>query len=403
MMARPERILTARGLAALTEPGRYADGGGLYLFISASGGRSWVWHFQWQGKTREMGLGSVSAVGLREARDARDKWRAVLQQGRDPIAERKAAAMASAVPTFWECAHKLIESKAKGWRNTKHRAQWPSTLATHAAALKDRPVDQIDTAAVLAVLKPIWNERAETASRVRGRIEAVLDWARAHDYCSGENPARWRGHMDKLLPRRQALARGHHAALPYQDCPAFMAELRAREAVTALALEFCILTACRSGEVLGARWSEIDTKERVWTIPAARMKAGREHRVPLSPRAVEILGAVEGHDERLIFAGRKRGVAMSGPALTKLMRRMGRKNITVHGFRSSFRDWAGDCSHFPREVAEAALAHIVGDKAEQAYRRGSAMEKRRELMTAWAAFLAGEPGARVLPFKRAGN
>jgi integrase len=275
------------------------------------------------------------------------------------------------------------------------------TLREYAAALRARPVDEITTEDVLAVLKPIWSTKAETASRLRGRIERVLNAAKAKGHRSGENPAAWRGHLENLLPKRQKLTRGDHAALPYADVPAFVGRLRQRDAVAALALEFAILTAARSGEVLGARWAEIDFDGRIWTIPPERMKAAREHRVPLSKRAVAILSKLnEGRTGEHVFPGSLGGLPLSAMAMDMLLRRTGQE-VTVHGFRSSFRDWAGNETHFPRELAEHALAHVLGDKAEQAYRRGDALEKRRALMEAWARHC--EPSSadeKVTPLRR---
>jgi integrase len=408
-MARAVKRLSARAAATITRPGRHADGAGLYLFVSKSGEtlrRRWVFRYAWQGRVREMGLGSPQTVPLARARELADAARRELTDGRDPIASREAAREAFArVPTFGECADALIEAKSAEWRNAKHAAQWRMTLTEYAAPLRSAPVDEIDTEAVLSVLQPIWTEKPETAARLRGRIEAVLDAARAQGHVprNDANPARWRGHLDKLLPKRQVLSRGHHAAMSYQDAPSFIRELREREAVAALALEFCILTATRSGEVFGAQWPEVDLSSGVWSIPAARMKAARAHRVPLSRRALEIL-------ERLaaarvgdfIFPGQRAGKPLSGMAMEMLLRRMGADDVTVHGFRSAFRDWAGNETDFPRELAEAALAHVIGDKAEQAYRRSDALEKRRALMDAWAAFLEpkAEDGASVLAFKK---
>lgn len=261
------------------------------------------------------------------------------------------------------------------------------TLREYAAPIREKPVNEVGTEHVLAVLKPIWLEKPETASRLRGRIEHVLDAARAKGYRDGVNPALWRGHLDKLLPKRPKLSRGHHAALPYQDVAAFVGRLREREAVAAIALEFAILTAARSGEVLGARWDEIDLDRKVWTIPADRMKAGRDHRVPLSGRAAEMVQSLSSaRVGAFVFPGQRSGKPLSSMALEMVLRRMKVENATVHGFRSAFRDWCGNETHFPRELAEAALAHVIGDKAEQAYRRGDALEKRRAMMEAWAAY-----------------
>jgi integrase len=295
-------------------------------------------------------------------------------------------------------ADEVRQSLSAGFRNDKHKAQWKSTLETYAASLWSKPVDTIATDDVLAVLKPIWQVKAETASRLRGRIEKVLDAAKAKGYRNGENPARWRGHLDHLLPKQSKLARGHHAAMPYEKVASFIGELRQREATAALALEFCILAAARSGEVLGARWSEVDLDKKIWSVPAERMKAGRMHRVPLSDRAVTILKKLSGMGE-FIFVGQKPGKPLSNMALEMVLRRM-KVDDTVHGFRSSFRDWAGNESYFPREIVETALAHVIGDKAEQAYRRSDALEKRRKLMEAWASYCEPKANSNVLHLQK---
>jgi integrase len=298
-------------------------------------------------------------------------------------------------------ADDVRETLSAGFRNEKHKAQWKSTLETYAAPLRAKPVDTIATDDVLSVLKPIWTTKAETASRVRGRIEKVLDAAKAKGFREGENPARWRGHLDHLLPRLSKLARGHHAAMPYEDVAAFTAKLRKREATSALALELCILTAARSGEILGMRWSEIDLDKKIWTVPANRMKAGREHRVPLSSRAVTILRKLEKlKTGEFVFPGQARSKPLSNMAMEMVLRRMKVEDATVHGFRSSFRDWAGNVSNFPREVTETALAHVIGDKAEQAYRRGDALEKRRKLMEAWAAYCEPRHSTNVVQIRK---
>jgi integrase len=382
--------LTARKVVT-AKPGKYGDGGNLYLIVSPTGARKWVLRFTWHGVAREMGLGGAASVALADAREKAAAARRMIAKGLDPILARKRAGGA---PTFGDLADEVRQSLAAGFRNVRHRAQWRTTLATYAAPLHDKPVNAITTEDVLAILKPIWSTKPETASRVRGRIEKVLDAAKAKGYRDGgENPARWRGHLDRLLPKQSNLARRHHAAMPYEKVAAFVGELRRVQAVAALALEFCIITAARSGEVLGARWSEIDFDAKVWVVPPARMKAGREHRVPLSHRAVTILAELaEAKRGDFVFAGQKPGRPLSNGAMNMVLCRMNVEDVTVHGFRSSFRDWAGNVSHFPREVAETALAHVVGDKAEQAYRRSDALEKRRQLMEAWAAYC--EPGAR---------
>jgi integrase len=346
-----------------------------------------------------MGLGSVSdGVGLAEARAARDEARRILRSGSNPIeARREAKRIDARKPTFGEVADALIAVKEKGWRNERHRMQWRETLEIYAAPLRSRPVDEIDTAAVLSVLTPVWQEKPETANRLRQRIEAVLDAAKAQGHRSGDNPAAWRGHLAHLLPKRTELSRGHHAALPYAGISAFMARLREIETVAAAALEFCILTAGRSGEVYGARWSEIDMKARVWTIPAERMKAGREHRVPLCERAAKILNRLaKAKISDFVFPGHRQGKPLSRAAMADVIERMCIEVATVHGFRSAFRDWCGNETHYPRELAEAALAHVVGDAAEQAYRRGDALEKRRTLMDAWAFYCEPKDVSNVI-------
>lgn len=377
-MARQLNRLSARAVATLAKPGRHADGGGLYLSVGPGEARRWVFLFRWRGRLREMGLGGLSSVPLAKARVRAADARALVADGINPLDAKRAS---EAVPTFGEMADAVVTALGPQWRNEKHRAQWSATLTTDAASLRPIRVDRVETSDVLATLKPIWSEKPETASRLRGRIERVLDAAKAKGFREGENPARWRGHLDHLLPKRQKLTRGHHAALPFLDVPAFVGDLRDRNATAALALEFLILTAARSGEVRGATWAEIDTTAKVWTVPASRMKAGREHRVPLSLSALAVLEKVRvlsgGKADATIFPGLKPGSSLSDAAFNALLIRMGidRAKVTPHGFRSSFRDWAGEASTFPRELAEAALAHVVGDQTERAYRRGDALEK----------------------------
>jgi integrase len=293
------------------------------------------------------------------------------------------------------------EAISAGFRNEKHKAQWKTTLDVYAAPLGPNPVDTTGTDDILAVLKPIWNEKPETASRVRGRIEKVLDAAKAMGFRSGENPARWRGHLDHLLPKPSKLARRHHAAMAYEEVSAFFKRLRESPSTASLALEFCILTASRSGEVLGARWSEIDLENKIWSVPASRMKAGREHRVPLSNRATAILKQLRPiRTGEFVFAGQRPRRPLSNMAMAMVLRRTKIEGATVHGFRSSFRDWAGNVSNFPREVAETALAHIIGDKEEQAYRRSDALEKRRKLMEAWATYCAPKTEGNIVSLRK---
>jgi integrase len=370
------------------KPGKYSDGGNLYLIVSPSGARKWILRFTWRGKAKEMGLGSATSVPLVEARERASAARRRIANGFNPIEERK---QHQQIPTFGDLADEVRESLSAGFRNEKHKAQWKSTLETYAAPLRAKPVDTITTDDILAVLKPIWTVKPETASRVRGRIEKVLDAAKAKGYRESENPARWRGHLDNLLPRSPKLARGHHPAMDYVKVPAFMAELRGRQSTAARALELCILTAARSGEILNMTWSEADLEKKLWTVPAIRMKAGREHRVPLTARAISILKQLnETKLSDFVFPGQKPGKPLSNMAMEMVLRRMKIENATVHGFRSSFRDWAGNESSYPREVAEAALAHVVGDQTEQAYRRGDALEKRRKLMEEWASYCDGK-------------
>ncbi|MBM1175030.1 tyrosine-type recombinase/integrase [Microvirga arabica] len=394
-MARQLHTLSARTVATLTKPGRHSDGGGLYLNITASGARSWVFMWKADGKRREMGLGPLRDVALAKARERAAEVRQKLADGLDPIAARDNKPQ---VMTFGEAADALIESMSSSWRNEKHRAQWKMTLTVYCEPLRAKPVTEIGTEEVLKVLQPLWTAKPETASRLRGRMERVFDFARARGQGAGENPARWRGHLDAVLPKRARLTRGHHKAMPFDEVPAFMVKLREREGIAPRALEFAILTAARSGEVFGALWNEFDLEAGVWTVPASRMKAGREHRVPLSSRAVEILREMQQKRlSDLVFPGMKPGRPLSVMALEMVLRRM-KVDVTVHGFRSAFRDWAGERTHFPREVAEAALAHLVGDAVERAYRRGDALEKRRKLMDAWADFLERQPQGNVLRF-----
>ena len=331
-------------------------------------------------------------------------YRDELAAGRNPIkvrADIKAAQKTAAV--FGQCAEALISAKSSEWRSVKHHAQWRGTLCKYAAHLWSTPVTQIDTEAVLSVLKPIWSTKPESASRVRGRIEAVIDWARAKGEIprNEANPARWRGHLDKLLPARSKLSRGHFAAMPYEEVPAFVAKLREQNSTAALALEFALLTAARTGEVIGSQWPEIDFHAKVWTIPAGRTKAGRTHRVPLSQRALAILAPLDiGATCDFIFPGRGSKRPLSNMALEMLLRRMAVKHATVHGFRSSFRDWAGNETNFAREVAEAALGHVVGGDVERAYRRSDALEKRRKLMEAWAGYCQHKAMGEVISIHR---
>lgn len=390
-MARQVNRLTARSVQTIDKMGRNADGNGLYLSVSANGGRRWVFLYRLPGrvyengksKLFEMGLGSASSVSLKEAREAAEVARKQLREGLDPLQQRGK----SSTKTFSQCSAEYIASQESGWRNPKHREQWKNTLATYAdPKIGKLPVDAITVEHVLDILKPIWSLKTETASRVRGRIEAVLDWAAAHKYRSAENPARWRGHLNKILPAMRKVAKvQHHPALPYRDMPTFMTDLRSRDGMATKALEFTILTAARTGETIGAQWNEIDLTEKVWSIPAIRMKAAVEHRVPLSDRAIEILTALDQKTD-YIFPGQAIDKPLSNMAMLALLKRMNRSDLTVHGFRSTFRDWAAETTEYPNELVEMALAHTIRNKAEAAYRRGKMLERRRALMEAWSLF-----------------
>lgn len=409
----PKKVnrLSAVKVAGTKKPGFYADGDGLYLQVTDSGSRSWVFRFKAGGRTRDMGLGSLNTVGLAEARGMAAECRRQRLQGIDPIEARKfgrvqAQLDAARSLTFDDCRDKFIASHRAAWANDKHLKQWESTLKTYVTPVFGAlPVQNVDVALVLKALEPIWITKPETAGRVRGRVERILDWARARGFRLGENPARWRGHLDMLLaPRAKVRRVKHHAALPYSELPGFLAKIRERDAVAARALEFAILTAARTGEVLGARWNEIDLENNIWTVPASRMKAGREHRVPLSIAVftvLERLKAVRQND--FVFPGERPKKPLSNMSMLMMLRRAGRADLTVHGFRSTFRDWAAEQTNFPREVAEAALAHVVADRTEAAYRRGDLFEKRRNLMAAWAAYSQAEPnvGGTVIPIERA--
>jgi integrase len=403
MAPRGTNRLTALRVSKASKPGMHADGGGLYLQVTSAGARSWIYRFSLAGRSREMGLGSLALLSLQEARAKALEARRLRHEGIDPIEARRATRARARLETakavtFTECAGSYIKAHRAGWRNDKHAAQWQSTLATYAEpTFGALPVQAIDTALVLKVVEPIWTTMPETAGRVRGRIEAVLDWATARGYRTGENPARWRGHLDKLLPARSKVRKVvHHAAMPYSELPSFLAELREQAGVAARALEFTILTAARTGEIIGATWDEINLADNVWIVPAERMKAGKEHRVPLCARALAILNEMSaGRDpsEQFVFPGGRRGRPLSNMGMAMTLRRMGRDNLTVHGFRSSFRDWAAERTTFPSEVVEMALAHAVGDKVEAAYRRGDLFDKRRRLMSAWAAHCANSKSA----------
>jgi integrase len=390
-MARTLNKLTARQVATIRDTGRHADGGGLYLRVTPAGARSWVFMATTAGRRQEIGLGAAAALPLAAARELAAGMREAIATGRKPREVlRPTITAVPVVPTFGAFADSYIASVEAGWKNPVHRQQWRNSLRDHADALADVPIDQVDTERLLAVLRPIWLTKAETAGRVRGRIERILDAAKARGLrpVDALNPATLRGHLALLLPRQPGMARGHHPALPYAEAPAFMAALRGRLALAARCLEFLILTAARSGEALDAQWREMDLSRRLWTVPAARMKAKQEHIVPLSGSALAVLEALmppDGAPTGRVFA--VAGASRSNMAMAMLLRRMNMGHVTVHGFRSTFRDWAGDETSYPRELVEQALAHTINNKAERAYRRGTAIERRRELMEHWAGYL----------------
>ena len=397
--------LSATKVAGKLAVGLHGDGGGLYLRVQQAG-KSWIFRYRFAGKRRDMGLGKYPDVSLADARRRAEEARRKLAAQVDPIgAARAAAAEAGGIPSFREAAERYIAAHEDGWRNPKHRQQWTNTLATYALPrIGSLSVADIAVGDVMRVLEPIWKAKPETASRLRGRIETVIDWAIAREYRTAENPARWRGRLQQLLPAKTKIRRvEHHAALPWREVPAFMAALRGREAPAARALEFAILTAARSGEVRGATWGEIDLDSATWTVPGARMKAGRDHKVPLSPAALALLHRMSADrlalprsrarpdEDAFVFPGGHEGKPLSENAAIALLRRMDRSDITMHGFRSTFRDWAAEATAYPREVAEAALAHVNKDRVEAAYLRGDHLEKRRRLMAEWAEFVGREP------------
>jgi integrase len=398
-MAKVTEELSALAVSRLTDRGFYAVGGvtGLYLRISKTGARSWILRIVVAGKRTDAGLGAFPSVTLATARDKARAMRESVWAGENPILERRAkhaaliASNARAI-TFAKCQEKYLAAHSDGWRNLKHKAQWKSTLDTYAGPfIGTIDVALIDTPLVLNCLEPIWKDKTETATRLRGRIENVLDWATTRGYRQGLNPARWKGHLDQLLVKPGKIQKiEHHAALPYVEIGAFMNALRATHGLGSRGVEFAILTAARSGEVRGATWSEIDLEAAIWIIPADRMKAEREHRIPLSQAAVDLLRTLPRFEGvSLIFPGAKKGKPLSDMSLSAVLKRMNRLDITVHGFRSTFRDWASEETAYPGDVVEMALAHAIGNKVEAAYRRGDLFEKRVLLMADWAKACAG--------------
>jgi integrase len=426
--------LTAVGVKGLREPGYYGDGGNLYLQVTAAAqpkqtemdqaenakapaaAKSWIFRFTLAGKTRDMGLGRFPTISLDRARDLAERYRRLVAEGRDPIKvradERKAAEAARAKGrTFEQCATAYIEAHEPSWVNPKHRQQWTNTLKSYVYPVFGKlSVAAVDTNLVMQVLQPLWSKKPETASRLRGRIENILDWAKVSGFREGENPARWRGHIDHLLPsKRKVRAVKHHPALPYKDIPQFIAQLRCRDGVPERALEFGVLTALRSQEFRRARWTEIDTDERVWTVPggrAGRMKRkskdeAKDHRVPLSAAALALLDDLPRVGD-YVFPGQRKGSAISDTAIRDVLRDIGyaHADATIHGFRSSFRDWTAERTNFPNHVAEAALAHEIGNEVEAAYRRSELLAKRRQLMEAWAGYCASKPANALRPDQR---
>lgn len=393
--------LNALAVKAAKSPGYHLDGNGLHLQVSRAGSKSWVYQFTLHGRRREMGLGPLSVLTLSEARARTRECRHMVLDGVDPISARKAkqmtAAAASAkVLTFKDCTDRYIADKRAEWSNAKHAQQWENTLATYANPhIGQLPVSAIDTGLVRKCLDPIWTTKTEAASRVRQRIESVLDWAKVHGYRNGDNPAAWRGHLEGVMAKPSKIAKTeNHAALDYAAARSFIASIRTHDGVAAIALEFTILTAARTGETIGARWAEVDLKAKAWTIPADRMKAGIEHTVPLSDRAASLLKGLKAENDGSpwVFPGAREGKPLSNMAMLELVRGTNTRNaagepITVHGFRSTFRQWCAEQTSYPRELAEHALAHRLPDKVEAAYQRSTMLEKRRVLMNDWAAFL----------------
>ena len=393
--------LTELKVRNLAEPGRYGDGDGLWFQIRkpdadrkaamTEPAKSWIYRYTWHGRQRQLGLGSYPVVGLKAARDAAYEAARQARAGVDPIEEKKAKKATDAAMSFSTVLDLYLKAHESTWKNLKHRQQWKNTLETYAVPVfGSRLVSAVDTGAVMKAIEPIWHDKPETASRVRGRIETILDYATARGWRTGDNPARWRGHVENLLPARSSVAKvEHHAALPWEEIGSFLDLLSKQAGTAALALQFTILTATRTGESTGARWSEIDLGAKTWTIPAERMKAGVQHRVPLTDAALDILRTMlpgKLGQDGYVFPGAKKDAGLSNMSMAAVLKRMKRDDITVHGFRSTFRQWAGDRTSVAREVAEAALAHTVRDKTEAAYARSDLFERRRKLMEHWATF-----------------
>lgn len=389
-MAKQVERLSPEIVANTNKPGMYPDGLGLYLQVSVWKTKSWLFRYQRFNRLRSLGLGACHTITLMEARKRARKAREMLLDGVDPIDAKRSSRDQQRLEsargmTFDQCAAAYIDAKKPGWKNAKHADQWTNTINTYASPIIGKlPVAEVDTALVMKVLQPIWTTKTETATRLRSRIESVLGWATVSKYRTGENPARWRGHLDNLLaPRSKVKKVEHHPALPYKEMGAFMADLREQKGMAALALEYTILTASRTGEVIGARWDEIDLPSKTWTIPPERMKADKEHLVPLCDRAIEILEELQPLGGEFVFHGLKPDKPLSNMAMLSLLKRMERSDLTVHGFRSTFRDWAAEQTAYPHEMAEMALAHAVSNKTEAAYRRGNLFKKRVRMMQDW--------------------
>lgn len=400
--------LNPKTISSIRKPGRHSDGGGLYLSVSKTGGKSWVFFYKLNGKQREMGFGSLNAVSLAEAREKAQAARNDLANKIDPLDKRNMERAKPKAKSFGECAKEYIESHKSDWKNSKHGDQWLNSLTTHAAHVWKMPVDEIETADVVKVLQPIWSNISETARRVRGRIETVLDSAKVLGYCTGENPARWRGHLDMILAKKRKAAE-NFAALPYKKLPQFMEDLRAQDGIGARALEFLVLTAIRTQgiiankkeKIVGACWSEIDFDAATWTIPKERMKTPKDHVVPLPARAMAILKEMQGLDPKVIFPGTKAGQSISSGTMSAVLRRMGVDDATVHGFRSTFKTWVADETVTENAVSKMALAHTISDKVEAAYNRADLLRKRRILADLWEAYCVMPPvDGKVVPFAK---
>lgn len=405
-MARKINRLNARSAATIKKLGRHADGGGLYLSISPNGGRRWTFLYRWHGKPTELGFGSARDVTLADARRLAEEARALL--AKRPAINPKDARKSAVGATFRDCAHRYIAAHETSWRNAKHRAQWKSTLSSYVyPVFGSLPVDAVDTGLVTKVIEPLWSTKPETAGRVRGRIESVLDWAKVNGFRQGENPARWKGHLELVLPKRSKMKRvRHHPALPYDEMPTFMAELREREGQSARALEFLALTAARTEATIGALLSEVDFDEKIWTVPPDRAgtkmmeEDAKPRRVPLSDRVIKLLKSLPREEGNpFLFIGANVGKPLSNMAMLELMREM-RPGFVPHGLRSTFKDWCAETTNYPNEVSEAALWHTVADKVEAAYRRGDLFEKRRKMMQAWATFCSTPKASKVVQFSR---